>query len=73
MLAWVWGAAIVPVLMFGFAAWQSWRDEFARAQADIDHAVRIANEHALRVMQTNELVFDRIDDELSAQQKGAHP
>lgn len=67
MLAWIWAAAILPAAMFGVAAWQSHRGAFAQAEADVDHAVRIANEHALRVLQTNELVFDRIDDELADQ------
>ncbi|WP_161974694.1 hybrid sensor histidine kinase/response regulator [Piscinibacter terrae] len=65
MLAWVWAAALLPAAMFGVAAWQSHANAWQQAQADIDHAVRIANEHAQRVMQTHELVFDRIDEELS--------
>ena len=65
MLAWVWAAAIVPAAMFGVAAVQSYRSAFAQGEADVDHAARMANEHALRVVQTNELVFDRIDDEIA--------
>jgi two-component system NtrC family sensor kinase len=65
MLAWVWAAALLPAAMFAAAAWQSHANAWQQAQADVDHAVRIANEHAQRLMQTHELVFDRIDEELS--------
>jgi two-component system NtrC family sensor kinase len=65
MLAWVWAAAILPTLMFGVAAWQSYRGAFAQGEADVDHAARMAREHAVRVVQTNELVLDRIDNEIA--------
>jgi len=65
MLAWVWAAAVLPTLMFGVAAWQSYEGAVAQGEADVDHAARMANEHALRLVQTNELVFDRVDDEIA--------
>ena len=60
----MWAAAIVPALMFAVAAVQSHGNAFAQAQAEIDQAVRIAHEHALRVLQTHALAFDRVAEDL---------
>jgi two-component system NtrC family sensor kinase len=60
----MWAAVIVPALMFAVAAVQSHRGAFAQAEAEIEQAVRIAHEHALRVLQTHALAFDRITEDL---------
>jgi two-component system NtrC family sensor kinase len=60
----MWAAVIVPALMFAVAALQSHRGAFAQAEAEIEQAVRIAHEHALRVLQTHALAFDRITEDL---------
>ena len=64
LLGSMWAAVIVPALMFAVAALQSHRSAFAQAKAEIEQAVRIAHEHALRVLQTHALAFDRITEDL---------
>ncbi len=50
--------------MFAVAAVQSHRTAYAQAEDEIEQTVRIAHEHALRVLQTHALAFDRITEDL---------
>lgn len=65
LLGSMWAAAIVPALMFVVAAVLSHRSAVTQAEAQIEHAAAIAHEHALRVLQTNALAFDRVTEEIS--------
>jgi two-component system NtrC family sensor kinase len=65
LLASMWAAAVLPAAMFGIAAIDSYRSAFRQAEFEVEHAARIANEHALRVLQTNALAFDRLTEEVS--------
>ena len=55
-------ALLVPVLAFAAVAWR----DHARVQDDakraVDRIVAIAQEHALKVIETNALILDRIED-----------
>jgi len=64
LLGSMWAAAVLPAAMFAVAAVQSYQSAFERAEAQVAHAVHIAHEHALRVLQTNELAFDSVIDTL---------
>jgi two-component system NtrC family sensor kinase len=61
----MWAAGIVPAVMFAVAAVQSHGSAFQQASEKAEHAVRIANEHALRILQTNALAFDRVTEDVS--------
>src|SRR5438128_16176 len=61
----MWAAAVLPAAMFAVAAVDSHRRAFRQAEVEVEHAARIANEHALRVLQTNALAFDRLTEEVS--------
>jgi two-component system, NtrC family, sensor kinase len=65
LLGSMWAAAIVPALMFVVAAVLSHRSTVSQAEAQIEHAAAIAHEHALRVLQTNALAFDRVTEEIA--------
>lgn len=55
-------AALLPTAFFVIAAWYSHRQAFEEGQLRIDRAVRIAQEHAAKVMETNDLVLGRVQD-----------
>lgn len=55
-------AALLPAAFFVMAAWYSHRQAFDEGQLRIDRAVRIAQEHAAKVMETNDLVLGRVED-----------
>ncbi|WP_280156203.1 hybrid sensor histidine kinase/response regulator [Piscinibacter sp. XHJ-5] len=65
LLVSMWAAAIVPTVMFAVAAVQSHRNAMAQAETEVEHAVAIAHEHALRVLQTHALAFDRVTEEIA--------
>jgi signal transduction histidine kinase len=51
---------IVPLGLFGGAAWLNYQWSFEEAQAQLTRTTDAAHEHALKIFQTNELVLDRI-------------
>lgn len=51
---------IVPLGLFGGAAWLNYQWSFDEAQAQLRRTTDAVHEHALKVFQTNELVLDRI-------------
>jgi len=59
-------AILVPLLVFGFAAYRDWQDVQAEAGARITYVRDALAEHALRVFKTHELaayaVRDRVRD-----------
>jgi len=65
LLASMWAAAVLPAAIFAIAAFDSRRSAFRQAEVEVEHAARIANEHALRVLQTNALAFDRLTEEVA--------
>ena len=67
-LAWLratmWLAVVVPLLLFALVAWKLHEQAIADAQLRVDHAVRVAEEHALKVFETNIALLNRVGDEL---------
>lgn len=57
-----WLALLLPALAFAFVAAWLYRQEFADARLQLDHAARIAQEHALKLFDTNEMVLQRMLD-----------
>src|SRR5260221_10140510 len=51
---------IVPLALFGAAAWLNYQWSFEEAQTQLTRTSDAAHEHALKIFQTNELVLDRI-------------
>ena len=55
-------AVLVPLLFLACAAWYDWRRLQEDAYADVNRLSAIAKEHALKVVETNAMVLDRLDD-----------
>lgn len=55
-------AVLVPFLFLIGAAWSDHRRLMAEAHADVGRLSASAREHALKVVETNALVLDRIED-----------
>ncbi|MBB3020901.1 PAS domain S-box-containing protein [Microvirga lupini] len=55
-------AVIIPLLFFGFGAWQSYRQHLREAEATVGRATDVLAEHALRVFELQELLISRVDD-----------
>src|SRR4051794_29327110 len=51
---------LVPVLLFGFGAWDSHRRLYAEAEAKVRHNVTVMYEHAEKVLQTHALVSKQV-------------
>src|SRR5260370_41162373 len=51
---------IVPLALFGAAAWLNYQWSFEEAQTQLTRTSDAAHEHALKIFQTNELVLDPI-------------
>ena len=51
---------ILPLALFGGAAWLNHRWSFEEARAQLARTTDAVHEHALKIFQTNELVLDRI-------------
>ena len=61
------GAAVtVPLVLFCLAAWQSYASVIAAAKLRVEQTARILEEHALKVLQTNQLVIEAVDGRLRA-------
>ncbi len=55
-------AVLVPAVMFATAAGSLYRRAVADAQARVDRAARVAEEHALKVFETNVALLNRVSD-----------
>ena len=55
-------ALALPLLGFLLAATYLYRDAFAQARLDLDRSTRIAQEHALKLFDTNEMLLQRMLD-----------
>jgi hypothetical protein len=62
---------VVPLLLFVWSAWNSYREHFSEATDRLSNAVEIAAEHVKHVLDTHQLIIEQIDQllaELSDQQ-----
>jgi two-component system NtrC family sensor kinase len=74
-------AVLVPALLFGLAAWNDYRQALQRAERDVQRTVATLAEHATKVFETQDMIFDRIAeriagqdwDEISASEPELHP
>jgi two-component system NtrC family sensor kinase len=57
-------ALLAPALFFLLVAAHTYREEFAAARATLDGATRVAQEHALKLFDTNEMLLQRMLDML---------
>ena len=68
VLAWLWAATLlggaVPLVTFALVATARYHQALADAQTRVDRAVRISEEHALKVFETNTALINRILDAL---------
>ena len=55
-------AVLVPLLFLAGAAWYDWHRLHEEARAELSRLSAIAKEHALKVVETNALVLDRLED-----------
>jgi two-component system NtrC family sensor kinase len=53
-------AALLPTAFFAAAAWISYRQTLSEAATRIERASRVAQEHAMRVIETNEVIARNI-------------
>jgi hypothetical protein len=58
----MWMAAVVPLLAFLGAGWYLRAQATAQAKVRIDQAARVAEEHALKVFETNIALLNRVSD-----------
>src|SRR5690242_8009798 len=73
-------AAVVPTVLFCFAAWQSHNDHQRVARSQIERSRDVLNEHALRgfeaverrIAEINEIIRDMSDEEILANEKKLH-
>jgi two-component system NtrC family sensor kinase len=55
-------SVVLPVVLFVFASWISYRNIAAETDDRIDRSLDILHEHALKVLQTIQVVFGEIDE-----------
>jgi len=73
-------AVALPIILFCFAAWQSYKDHQAAAEGHIERSRDVLNEHAMRVFEAversiaeiNEIIRGMSDDDISANQEKLH-
>src|SRR5262245_60435364 len=53
---------VLPALLFGFAAWVSYRDFERVTDERINRSLDILHEHALKVLQTLDRTFSEVDE-----------
>jgi signal transduction histidine kinase/CheY-like chemotaxis protein len=76
----MWLAAAVPLLLFALVGWNLHERSLAEARLRVDSAARIAEEHALKVFETNiallnlvaEALGDDPEDQLKARERSLH-
>ena len=52
---------VLPLLLFGFAAWFSYREILRDAGAQVDRTALLLEEHALKVFETQRLVIEQVN------------
>lgn len=57
-------AILVPLGLFVFAAWESRAQRFNEAEQMIQRTVEVLSEHATRVLETQALILDRVDERI---------
>ncbi len=65
----MWLAAAVPALLFSIVAWSLHEQVLADARVRVDSAARIAEEHALKVFETNIALLGLVADSLGDDQE----
>ena len=55
---------LLPALLFALAAWQSHRSAMRDAEARVERTVRVLQEHAVKVFETERLAIDRVNGRL---------
>jgi hypothetical protein len=55
-------ALLLPTAFFVSTAWQGYRSAMRNAEERVERSAVIAREHALKVMNMNQLVFDRVQE-----------
>src|SRR5262249_53723904 len=73
-------SVVLPALLFAWASWLNYRQEYAIAHERIDRSLDILHEHTLKVFQTvertiaevDEVVRDMADDAIRADQSRLH-
>ncbi len=55
-------AILVPLGLFAFAAWESYTQRFHEAEQLVRRTVEVLSEHATRVLETQALILDRVDE-----------
>ncbi len=73
-------SVVLPLVLFAFAAWLNYRDEYAVADDRIERSLDILHEHTLKVFQTveramaevNEIVRGMSDDDIRRDQSHLH-
>ncbi len=60
-LALVAASLVLPLLLFGFAAWFSYREILRDARAQVERTALLLEEHALKIFETQRLVIEQVD------------
>ena len=55
---------VVPLGAFAFVAWQDWQAVLSDAQRDVDQTADTEREHALNVLETDQLIIRLIDERI---------
>ncbi len=55
---------MLPMALFGLAAWQNWRDVERGAENHVERTTRILHEHALKIFETHQLMLDQVNEHL---------
>src|SRR5437899_1489239 len=56
------GSILVPLIVLAGGGWLAWVSTRERAEADLMRRVAIAEEHALKVLETHQLIAARVND-----------
>jgi signal transduction histidine kinase len=59
------GSVLLPLIMFGVVAWQSYQTEMREAEREVQRTGEVFYGHALNVFQTDELIAERVSDRLA--------
>ena len=76
----LWASAILPALLFAYAAWQGYQTTRSVADRDIAQSRDVLTEHALKVFEsvdrsiaeTNEIIRDMSDAQIAANAETLH-
>lgn len=58
------GSILGPALIFALLAWQTYRDEFRRAEASAQHVASLVEEHSLKTFETMALALKYTDQRI---------